>query len=251
MSGQLQGKVAIVTAGGAGIGQGTVWLFVERGASVVAVDVDEAGLADTLARASCPERVRTVVADVTDEAATRRVVQAAIEAFGALHLLVNVVGWSRPGYTVVDLSREEWERYLTVNLTSTFLMSRAAIPRIAESGGGSIVNISSGAAITGMNRNAAYVAAKGGVISLTKALALDHGDQGIRVNCIAPGAILTPLMRRNRTPEEIEFLGRRSLVGRLGDPRDVAATAAFLCSEDGAYVNGEVIVVSGGARAAV
>ncbi len=249
--GQLDGRVAIVTAGGAGIGQGTVWLFAERGASVVAVDIDEAGLAETLARAACPERIRTVVADVTDEAATQRVTEAAMEAFGALHLLVNVVGWSRPGYTVVDLSLVEWNRYLAVNLTSTFLMSRAAIPRMVESGGGAIVNISSGAGITGMNRNPAYVAAKGGVIALTRALALDHGDQGIRVNCIAPGAILTPLMRRNRTPEEIESMARRSLVGRLGDPRDIAATAAFLCSEDGAYVNGEVITVSGGMRTAV
>jgi NAD(P)-dependent dehydrogenase (short-subunit alcohol dehydrogenase family) len=249
--GQLDGRVAIVTAGGAGIGQGTVWLFAERGASVVAVDIDEAGLAETLARAACPERIRTVVADVTDESATQRVTKAAMEAFGALHLLINVVGWSRPGYTVVDLSLAEWNRYLAVNLTSTFLMSRAAIPRMVESGGGAIVNISSGAGITGMNRNAAYVAAKGGVIALTRALALDHGDQGVRVNCIAPGAILTPLMRRNRTPEEIEFMARRSLVGRLGDPRDIAATAAFLCSEDGAYVNGEVITVSGGMRTAV
>ncbi len=249
--GQLDGRVAIVTAGGAGIGQSTVWLFAERGASVVAVDIDEAGLAETLARAACPERIRTVVADVTDEAATQRVTEAAMEAFGALHLLVNVVGWSRPGYTVVDLSLVEWNRYLAVNLTSTFLMSRAAIPRMVESGGGAIVNISSGAGITGMNRNPAYVAAKGGVIALTRALALDHGDQGIRVNCIAPGAILTPLMRRNRTPEEIESMARRSLVGRPGDPRDIAATAAFLCSEDGAYVNGEVITVSGGMRTAV
>lgn len=249
--GQLDGRVAIVTAGASGIGQGTVWLFAERGASVVAADVDEAGLADTVARAAAPERIRTVVADVTDETATRRVVEAAVNAFGALHLLVNVVGWSRPGYTVVDLSLEDWHRYLAINLTSTFLMSRAAIPRMAESGGGSIVNISSGAGLTGMSRNPAYVAAKGGVVALTRALAIDHADQGIRVNCIAPGAILTPLMRRNRRPEEIEFMAGRSLLGRLGDPGDIAATAAFLCSQDGAYVNGEVITVSGGARAAV
>jgi NAD(P)-dependent dehydrogenase (short-subunit alcohol dehydrogenase family) len=248
---RLDGRVAIVTAGGAGIGQGTTWLFAERGAAVVAADIDGAGLQETLARATTPERTRTVVADVTDPASTERVVDAAIEAFGALHLLVNVVGGSRPGYTVVDLPLEEWNRYLAVNLTSTFLMCKAAIPRIAESGGGAIVNISSGAGLTGMNRNAAYVAAKGGVVALTRSLAIDHADQGIRANCIAPGAILTPLMRRNRRPEEIELMAKRSLAGRLGDPRDIAAMAAFLCSDDGAYVNGEVITVSGGARGPV
>ena len=160
-------------------------------------------------------------------------------------------GGSRPGQTVLDMSLEEWERWVRLNLTSTFLMCKAAIPLMAASGGGSIVNISSGAAVTGMNRNPAYVAAKGGVISLTRSLALDHGDQGIRVNCITPGAIMTPLMKRNRKPEEIDYLAKRTLVSRLGLPRDIAATIAFLSSEDGSYINGEVINVTGGARAAI
>jgi NAD(P)-dependent dehydrogenase (short-subunit alcohol dehydrogenase family) len=146
---------------------------------------------------------------------------------------------------------EEWDRWVRLNLTSTYLMCKAAIPLIATAGGGSIVNISSGAGVNGMKKNPAYVAAKGGVVSLTKALAIDHADQKIRSNCIAPGAILTPLMKRNRKPEEIEWLGKANLAGRIGLPHDIAATVAFLCSDDGSFINGELVNVSGGPKAAI
>ena len=247
----LEGKIALVTAAGGGIGQGTAWLLAERGASVVATDIDAAALDDTRRQSSVPHRIHTLVADATTQEGAEASVAAAKTVFGGLHILANVVGGSRPGQTILDMSLEEWERWVRLNLTSTFLMCKASIPLMAASGGGSIVNISSGAAVTGMNRNPAYVAAKGGVISLTRALALDHGDQGIRVNCITPGAIMTPLMKRNRKPEEIDYLAKRTLVSRLGLPRDIAATIAFLSSEDGSYINGEVINVTGGVRAAI
>lgn len=246
--GQLDGKVALVTAGGAGIGQATVWLLAERGASVIAADIDAAGLEETKREAKAAERIRTLVADATSLEGAESAVKATTEAFGALHVLVNVVGGSRPGKTVVDMPVDEWESWVRLNLTSTFLMCKAAIPAIARAGGGSIVNISSGAGVRGMMKNPAYVAAKGGVISLTRALAIDHADQKIRANVIAPGAVLTPLMKRNRKQEEIDWMARASLAGRVGDPRDIAATVAFLASDDGAYVNGELINVSGGSR---
>ena len=249
VSGQLDGKVAIVTAGGSGIGQATVWLLAERGARVLAVDIDGAGLQATLEEAEARDRILTHAADVTTEAGCAGAVKAAADAFGAVHILANVVGGSRPGYTVVDIPLEEWRRYLDLNLTSTFLMCKAAIPKLAEAGGGSIVNISSGAGVQGMPRNAAYVAAKGAVVSLTYALAIDHAAQGIRVNCIAPGAILTPLMRKNRTQAEIEAMGKANLVGRLGDPRDIAAMVAFLAGDDAAFVNGQLLNVNGGQAA--
>ncbi|HEU0169076.1 MAG TPA: SDR family oxidoreductase [Chloroflexota bacterium] len=247
---QLDGKIAIVTAGGAGIGQATVWLLAERGAQVMAADIDPKGLAETVREAPTPERIRTVQADVTTLEGAEQTVRATTDAFGGeLHILANVVGGSRPGYTVVDMAFEDWKRYFDLNIHSTFLMCKAAIPAMAASGGGSIVNISSGAGVRGMAKNPAYVAAKGAVVALTYSLAIDHADQHIRANCIAPGAILTPLMRRNRTPDEIAAFGKANLVGRLGDPRDIAATIAFLSSEDGAFVNGELINVSGGYRA--
>jgi NAD(P)-dependent dehydrogenase (short-subunit alcohol dehydrogenase family) len=246
--GQLDGKVAIVTAGGGGIGQATAWLLAERGAKVIAADIDPAGLADTERDCTAPDRLRALVADATTPAGAEAAVHAAVESFGGLHILANVVGGSRPGKTVVDMPLEEWDGWVKLNLTSTFLMCKAAIPAMAQSGGGSIVNISSGAGVTGMQRNPAYVAAKGGVIALTRALALDHANQKIRANCIAPGAILTPLMKRNRRQEEIDWMASANLVGRIGLPHDIAAMVAFLSSDDGAFINGELINVSGGQK---
>ena len=241
---QLNDKIALVTGAAAGIGQATARLFAERGARVVATDVDAGGLAET--GAAFPDRIETLVADATSAADAARAVALAQERFGGLHLLINVVGGSRPGKTVVEIDEDEWERWIRLNLTSTYLMCRAAIPAIAATGGGSIVNIASGAAVTGMGRNPAYVAAKGGVIALTRSLAIDHAAENIRANCIAPGPILTPLMQRNRSEAEIAFMSKLSLVGRLGKPEEIAATAAFLCSEDGAFINGELINVAGG-----
>ena len=251
MANQLDGRIALVTAGGGGIGQATAWLMAERGASVIAADIDAAGLDDTARNCPAPERLRTFVADATSLAGAESAVDAAVKAFGGLNVLVNVVGGSKPGKTVVDLTLEEWDGWVRLNLTATFLMCKAAIPAMAASGGGSIVNISSGAGVNGMKKNPAYVAAKGGVVSLTKSLALDHADQKIRANVIAPGAILTPLMKRNRRQDEIDWMANANLVGRIGMPHDIAAMVAFLSSDDGAFVNGELINISGGAKGGI
>ena len=249
--GQLDGKIALVTAGGGGIGQATAMLLAERGAHVIAADIDPAGLDETLKNCTAPDRLRSVVADATTLAGAEAAVRAAAESFGGLSILVNVVGGSKPGKTVVDLTLEEWDGWVRLNLTSTFLMCKAAIPVMAASGGGSIVNIASGAGVNGMKKNPAYVAAKGGVVSLTKSLAIDHAEQKIRANCIAPGAILTPLMKRNRRQEEIDWMANANLVGRIGLPHDIAAMVAFLSGDDGAFVNGELINVSGGPKAGI
>jgi len=249
--GQLDGKIALVTAGGGGIGQATAMLLAERGAHVIAADIDPAGLDETLKNCTAPDRLRTVIADATTLAGAEAAVRAAAESFGGLSILVNVVGGSKPGKTVVDLTLEEWDGWVRLNLTSTFLMCKAAIPVMAASGGGSIVNIASGAGVNGMKKNPAYVAAKGGVVSLTKSLAIDHAEQKIRANCIAPGAILTPLMKRNRRQEEIDWMANANLVGRIGLPHDIAAMVAFLSGDDGAFVNGELINVSGGPKAGI
>ncbi|MDO9488648.1 MAG: SDR family oxidoreductase [Sphingomonadaceae bacterium] len=246
---QLEGQVALVTAAGGGIGQATAWLLAERGASVLAVDIDTAGLAETKARVT--GTLVTLAGDATRWDDAQAAVAAAKREFGKLTILANVVGGSRPGQTVVDMTPEEWTRWIDLNLTSTFLMCKAAIPLMAESGGGSIVNVSSGAGVTGMMKNPAYVAAKGGVIALTRSLAIDHADQHIRANCVAPGPILTPLMERNRRPEEIDYLAKMTLAGRIGVPHDIAATIAFLSSADGEFINGELINVAGGRRGGV
>ena len=249
--GQLDGKIALVTAGGGGIGQATAMLLAERGARVVAADIDPAGLEVTLRNCTAPTRLHTIVADATTLAGAEAAVRAATHVFGGLSILVNVVGGSKPGKTVVDMTLDEWDGWVRLNLTATFVMCKAAIPAMAASGGGSIVNISSGAGVTAMKKNPAYVAAKGGVVSLTKSLAIDHAEQKIRANCIAPGAILTPLMKRNRRQDEIDWMANANLVGRIGLPHDIAAMVAFLSSDDGAFVNGELINVSGGQKAGI
>ncbi|MFC3712541.1 SDR family NAD(P)-dependent oxidoreductase [Sphingoaurantiacus capsulatus] len=246
---QLEGHVALVTAAGGGIGQATAWLLAERGAAVIAVDIDETGLAETAAKAA--GRLSILKGDATKWDDAQAAVAAAKREFGKLTILANVVGGSRPGQTILDMSPEDWSHWVDLNLTSTFLMCKAAIPLMAESGGGSIVNVSSGAGVTGMMRNPAYVAAKGGVIALTRSLAIDHADQHIRANCVAPGPILTPLMERNRRPEEIDYLAKMTLAGRIGMPHDIAATIAFLSSKDGEFINGELINVAGGRRGGV
>jgi len=209
--------------------------------------------ADSLARTAgdCGDRVDTAVADVTDEGAVQTLVDRAIERFGQLDVLVNVVGGSRPGKTVVELGVDEWDRLLALNLTSTFLMCRAVIPHMELARSGAIVNVSSGAGLRGMARNPGYCAAKAGVVALTRALAIDHGPNGVRVNAVAPGPIRTPLMQRNRTSDEIASMGRLAVAGRIGEPEEIAATIHWLASDAASYVMGQTIEVDGGPAAPI
>jgi NAD(P)-dependent dehydrogenase (short-subunit alcohol dehydrogenase family) len=188
---------------------------------------------------------------VTDEDAVAGIVERTVARFGRVDALVNVVGGSRPGKTAVELTLDEWNRLVAVNLTSTFLLCRAVIPHMESAGGGTIVNVSSGAGLRGMSRNPAYVAAKAGVAALTRALAIDHGPNGVRVNAVAPGPIRTPLMDRNRTPAEIDAMGSVAVLGRIGRPDEVAAAILWLASDASSYVVGQTIEVDGGPAALV
>ncbi len=229
-----------MTAAGDGIGRATATAFAEAGYRVIGVDIDEAGLGEL------GTSVDPIVADVTDPHAAHRIVERTLESTGRLDVLVNVVGGSRPGKSTIELSLEEWNRLLTVNLTSVFLMCQAVLPHLEQAGGGAIVNVSSGAGLRGMRKNPGYVAAKAGVAALTRALAIDHGPQGVRVNCVAPGPIRTPLMRRNRTPEEIAAMGGLAIAGRIGEPEEIAAAILWLASDASSYVMGQTIEVDGG-----
>lgn len=236
--GELDGKVAVVTGAADGIGQATAARFAAAGATVVPVD----------RQAATPDMR---VADVTDEQQVGDVVAAAVREHGRIDCLVNVVGGSRPGKTVVDLSLEEWNDLLALNLTSTFLMTRAVVPHMERAGGGTIVNVSSGAGLRGMRANPGYVAAKAGVAALTRALAIDHGPSGVRVNAVAPGPIRTPLMDRNRTPAEIDGMGGLAIMGRIGRPDEIASTILWLSSEGSSYLMGQTLEVDGGVAPAI
>ena len=235
--GELEGRIAIITGAADGIGAATATMFADAGAVVVGID-----------RA---EREGIVAADVTDEAAMAAVVAGAVERHGRVDCLVNVVGGSRPGKTTKELSLVEWNELLALNLTSTFLMSRAVLPHMEAAGSGTIVNVSSGAGLRGMKANPGYVAAKAGVAAFTRALAIDHGPKGVRVNAVAPGPIRTPLMDRNRSPEEIVAMGSLALLGRIGQPEEIAATILWLASDASSYLVGQTLEVDGGVASLV
>lgn len=240
----MDSKVAIVTAAADGIGAATAIAFGAAGYNVALIDINTDALART-ANELVGERL-ALDADVTDAVAVAAAIGQVIDRWGRIDALANVVGGSKPGKTVVELTLDEWMALLNLNLTSTFLMCQAVIPHMRTQGGGTIVNVSSGAGLRGMKRNPGYVAAKGGVAALTRALAIDHGPEGIRVNAVAPGPIRTPLMRRNRTPDEIASMGGLALMGRIGEPDEIANTIVWLASDAASYVMGQTIEVDGG-----
>jgi NAD(P)-dependent dehydrogenase (short-subunit alcohol dehydrogenase family) len=241
-------KTVIVTAAADGIGRATATGFDALGYRVIGVDLNEPNLAEL---AASSRAVVPIVADVTDPDAVQSVVREAMSAAGRIDALVNVVGGSRPGKSTIELSLEEWNQLLTVNLTSVFLMCQAVLPHLEAAGGGIIVNVSSGAGLRGMRKNPGYVAAKAGVAALTRSLAIDHGPHGVRVNCVAPGPVRTPLMRRNRTPDEIAAMGGLAIAGRIGEPEEIAAAILWLASDGASYLMGQTLEVDGGVTSLV
>jgi NAD(P)-dependent dehydrogenase (short-subunit alcohol dehydrogenase family) len=249
----LQGKVALVTGAGSGIGRAIARLYAKEGAAVALADVDEAaGAAAAKEIAGLNGRACFIRADVSRAEDCAGAVTETASTFGALHLLVNCAGIIRRA-TVTELSEAEWDRVMEVNVKSVFLLSRAAIPLLALTGGG-IINIASGWGLAAGPRAAAYCASKGAVVLLTKAMAIDHAAQGIRVNCICPGDTDTPMLRqeaRELGQPEAEFLAdaARRPLGRLGRPEDVAQAALFLASDASAFITGASLVVDGGGLA--
>lgn len=252
--GIVDGKRAIVTGAASGIGRATALLLASEGAAVVAADLDEAGAADVVAAIEAEGgRAIAVRCDVTVEADCRRLVEAAVASFGRLDIVVNAAGIIRRT-SVVETPEEEWDRVMAVNVKSVYLVGRHAIPAIARGGGGAIVNVGSGWGLKGGPRAASYCASKGAVVNLTRAMAIDHGPQGIRVTCVCPGDTDTPLLR-----SEAEQLGEDVAVflassadrpiGRLGTPEDTARAVLYLASDAASWVTGTTLVVDGGGLA--
>jgi NAD(P)-dependent dehydrogenase (short-subunit alcohol dehydrogenase family) len=252
--GALDGKRAIVTGSGSGIGRATAELLAAEGANVVVVDVD-ALKGEAVAAGIC-ERGGSATfhhCDVTVSADCLAAVQAAIDTFGGLDILCNNAGIIRRA-DVVDTTEEEWARVMAVNVTSVFLMSKHAIPVMAVGGGGAIVNTGSGWGLKGGDRAASYCASKGAVVNLTRAMAIDHGPQGIRVNCVCPGDTDTAMLRdeaRQLGASEASFLADAAArpLARIGTPDDIARAMLFLTSDASAWVTGATLIVDGGGLA--
>ncbi len=240
-----------MTGAGSGIGRATARLFAERGARVVAADWNqEAGeeTAEWISREG--GEGRCCLTDVSRAAEVERMVQFAVEQYGRLDILVSNAAVQILG-TLTETREEDWDRIHSVNLKGVFLCSKYAIPAMVRGGGGSVINIASVLGLVGDPDLAAYCAAKGGVIALTKAAAMGYGPQGVRVNCICPGDVNTPMVQEyfEKDPEPQRARERVSAhyaLRRIADPREVAETAAFLASDAASFMTGSVVVVDGG-----
>jgi len=249
---RLAGKVAVVTGGAAGIGRAIVLRFLREGASVVAGDIDaENNAALREAATGVPGTLVTVEADVSAAGDARRLIETAVVRHGGLDILVNnagIVGYA----TVAEETEQQWRRILDVNLTGVFLCSKFAVPRLLERGGGAIVNLSSINGIRGNNRLVSYCASKGGIVSITQAMALDHAAGNVRVNCVCPGAVERTGMVDGTaaTADDPEALHKGLLakhpMGRFATPEEIANVVLFLASDEASFVTGLAVPVDGG-----
>ncbi len=251
----LEGRVALVTGGASGIGRAAAVRLAEAGARVAVVDLDEAGGRETVERLhQVGGEAALIVGDVSLDRHVQSAVNRVVERFGRLDILFNNAGIIRRR-TVLTLSEEDWDRVMAVNVKSIFLMSRAAIPVMQETAGrGSIINTGSGWGVTGGAEAVVYCASKAAVINMTRAMAIDHGPNGIRVNSVSPGDTDTGMLRQEARElgqpwALFESDSKDRPLARLGQPRDIADAVLFLASDLSVWVTGANIVVDGGGLA--
>tara|TARA_B100002003_G_scaffold245388_1_gene273124 strand:- start:498 stop:1247 length:750 start_codon:yes stop_codon:yes gene_type:complete len=244
---RISDKVAIITGAASGIGRATAILFAKEGGKVVVADKNEVGGNETvdLIRSDGGQAIFNYV-NVTSATDIQGMVKTTINTYGKLNILVNNAGIAIR-LPVVDLSEEDWDRNIDVNLKSIYLSSKYAIPRMIENGGGSIVNIASIYGIVGGRVRAAYAASKGGVVNLTRSMALDYALHKIRVNCVCPGFVNTPLLKNIlKNKEEYQALADLHPMGRLGDMLEIALGVLYLASDESSFVTGIALPIDGG-----
>ncbi|HUF85044.1 MAG TPA: SDR family NAD(P)-dependent oxidoreductase [Acidimicrobiia bacterium] len=252
MTERLAGHSVLVTGAASGMGRSTTVRLVAEGATVTAVDRDEAGIEETVKLTDAADRVLACTADVSREADVVAAIDAAVEANTSLSGVVTCAGIFHPGdlKPAADVTLDDFLHVIGVNLAGTFLAIKYALPHLVEAGG-SIVTIASTAAIRGHGFGSGYTASKGGVDALTRLVATQYGKQGVRANCICPGGIDTPMTAgRFLTPGATEVFEKRVPLARVGQPDEIAAVAAFLLSDDAAYLSGQTVAVDGGSTIA-
>lgn len=242
----FDGKVALVTGASSGLGAATARLLGKRGATLMLFDLDHAGseeIRDEVERAGGACAVH--VGDVSNSADCNRVIAQTLERFGRIDILVNNAGGGKLQPTM-ELSDEEWRHWQAINSDGTFYMSRAALQPMVAAGQGAIVNLASIYGVQGFANHLAYTAAKAAIICMTKSLAIEFGQQGIRVNAVAPGVIRTPLVERGLDAQAIEYLASLHPIGRIGQPDEVAKAICFLASDEASFITGTCLPVDGG-----
>ncbi|WP_369199451.1 glucose 1-dehydrogenase [Streptomyces sp. PU-14G] len=243
------GRVAFVTGAASGIGRATALSFARAGAHVALVDLAASGLEETARLVTDGGgQALAVTCDVTREEDVQAAVDSTVERFGRLDVAFNNAGVEQAVQSAAETAKADWDRIVGVSLTGMFLCARAQIRQMLRQGGGALVNVSSGAGVKGFQGQAAYAAAKHGVIGFTRSAALDHAADGIRLNAVCPGIVDTEMIRRfgDTRPGGRAGLVADEPVGRLGRPEEIASAVLWLCSDDAAFTTGTALVVDGG-----
>jgi NAD(P)-dependent dehydrogenase (short-subunit alcohol dehydrogenase family) len=244
---KLKGKIAVITGFGSGLGRAIALAFAREGAAVAGISQSEGKGAETLALIEkSGGRALFRSGDVTKTADIDDLVRDAAVQFGGIDIAVNSAGVRTNG-SITDITRASWERTLEVNLTGAFVVCRAAVPEMKKRGGGVILNIAARSGMQGQAGRAAYCASKGGLVTLTEAMAMDYASDRIRVNCICPGPTRTPMVDTS-TPEKLARYKTRVPLGRIGEPEDIAWAALYLASDEASFVTAAILPVDGGIR---